>query len=64
MLVRSGLSPTQAARQVGLGRSTLYRELAHLPNTAPQPAERTILQKLPRDPFLFRQPGLDAPRGY
>ena len=27
-LVRSGLSPTRAARQVGLGRSTLYRELA------------------------------------
>ena len=27
-LVRSGLSPTRAARQVGLGRSTLYREIA------------------------------------
>jgi DNA invertase Pin-like site-specific DNA recombinase len=27
-LVRSGLSPTSAARQVGLGRSTVYRELA------------------------------------
>ena len=27
-LVASGLSPTQAARQLGLGRSTLYRELA------------------------------------
>jgi DNA invertase Pin-like site-specific DNA recombinase len=27
LLVQSGLSPTQAARQVGLGRSTLYREL-------------------------------------
>ena len=27
LLVQSGLSPTQAARQIGLGRSTLYREL-------------------------------------
>ena len=27
VLVRSGMSPTQAARQIGLGRSTLYREL-------------------------------------
>lgn len=27
LLVQSGMSPTQAARQVGLGRSTLYREL-------------------------------------
>ena len=27
-LVRNGLSPTKAVRQVGLGRSTLYRELA------------------------------------
>ena len=31
MLVRAGLSPTQAAAQVGLGRSTLYRELALIP---------------------------------
>ncbi len=30
-LVRSGLTPSEAARQVGLGRSTLYRELALLP---------------------------------
>ena len=28
LLVEGGLSPTRAARQVGLGRSTLYRELA------------------------------------
>lgn len=34
-LVRSGMSPTQAARQVGLGRSTIYRELALLPDAAP-----------------------------
>ncbi len=27
LLVKSGMSPTKAARQVGLGRSTLYREL-------------------------------------
>ena len=27
LLVQSGLSPTKAARQIGLGRSTLYREL-------------------------------------
>ena len=26
-LVKSGLSPTAAARQLGLGRSTVYREL-------------------------------------
>lgn len=31
-LVRSGLSPTKAAHQVGLGRSTLYRELAARPD--------------------------------
>ena len=34
-LIRSGSSPSKAARQVGLGRSTLYRELALMPN-APQ----------------------------
>ena len=28
LLVQGGLSPTRAAKQVGLGRSTLYRELA------------------------------------
>ena len=28
-LVQAGLSPTAAARQVGLGRSTVYRELGH-----------------------------------
>jgi DNA invertase Pin-like site-specific DNA recombinase len=37
-LVRSGLSPSHAARQVGLGRSTLYRELALIPDPPPQPA--------------------------
>ena len=36
-LVRSGLSPTRAARQVGLGRSTLYREIAALGATAVEP---------------------------
>ena len=35
-LIRGGLSPSAAARQVGLGRSTLYRELALMPG-APQP---------------------------
>ena len=28
LLIQGGLSPTRAAKQVGLGRSTLYRELA------------------------------------
>ena len=28
-LIRDGISPTRAAAHVGLGRSTLYRELAH-----------------------------------
>ncbi len=37
-LVRSGLSPTKAADQVGLGRSTVYRELARLTATTPPPA--------------------------
>ena len=37
-LVRSGLSPSKAARQVGLGRSTLYRELALMPDARQQPA--------------------------
>ena len=27
VLVRSGMSPARAARQIGLGRSTLYREI-------------------------------------
>ncbi len=31
-LVRNGSSPSKAARQVGLGRSTLYRELALMPD--------------------------------
>jgi DNA invertase Pin-like site-specific DNA recombinase len=37
-LVRSGLSPSLAAHQVGLGRSTLYRELPLIPGRALQPA--------------------------
>jgi DNA invertase Pin-like site-specific DNA recombinase len=37
-LVRSGIAPTKAARQVGLGRSTLYRELALMPNDPRQSA--------------------------
>ena len=36
-LVRSGLSPTRAARQIGLWRSTLYREIAALGATAVEP---------------------------
>ena len=35
-LIRGGLTPSKAARQVGLGRSTLYRELALMPDT-PRP---------------------------
>lgn len=34
-LVQAGLTPTQAARQLGLGRSTLYRELALLKSKLP-----------------------------
>jgi DNA invertase Pin-like site-specific DNA recombinase len=37
-LVRSGLAPAKAARQVGLGRSTLYRELALTQHTPSQVA--------------------------
>ena len=37
-LIHGGLSPSKAARQVGLGRSTLYRELALMPDTRRQPA--------------------------
>ena len=37
-LIRGGLSPSKAARQVGLGRSTLYRELALMPEVRRQPA--------------------------
>ena len=37
-LVRSGLSPTKAADQVGLGRSTVYRELALLTGVTPPSA--------------------------
>ena len=32
MLVKGGMSPTQAARQTGLGRSTVYREIQSRPN--------------------------------
>ena len=34
-LVETGLTPTLAARQLGLGWSTLYRELAGLRSRAP-----------------------------
>jgi DNA invertase Pin-like site-specific DNA recombinase len=37
-LIRGGLTPSEAARQVGLGRSTLYRELALTPNAPRQGA--------------------------
>src|SRR3954465_10310500 len=37
-LARSGLSPTKTADQVGLGRSTVYRELALLTRTTPASA--------------------------
>lgn len=37
-LIRGGLTPSKAARQVGLGRSTLYRELALMPDAPRQPA--------------------------
>jgi DNA invertase Pin-like site-specific DNA recombinase len=37
-LIRNGLSPSKAACQVGLGRSTLYRELALMPEARRQPA--------------------------
>jgi DNA invertase Pin-like site-specific DNA recombinase len=35
-LIRNGMSPTKAARHVGLGRSTLYRELALIPGALPR----------------------------
>ena len=35
-LVRGGLTPSKAARQIGLGRSTLYRELALMPDALRQ----------------------------
>jgi DNA invertase Pin-like site-specific DNA recombinase len=37
-LIRSGLTPSKAARQVGLGRSTIYRELALMPDAPRQGA--------------------------
>jgi DNA invertase Pin-like site-specific DNA recombinase len=30
LLVKNGLTPTQAAKQTGLGRSTVYREIQGL----------------------------------
>ncbi|PAX08866.1 recombinase family protein [Sphingomonas lenta] len=45
-LVEAGLTPTQAARQLGLGRSTLYRELA------------ALRSDLPDTPALGRSEGL------
>jgi DNA invertase Pin-like site-specific DNA recombinase len=36
-LVAAGLSPTAATRQVGLGRSTVYRELRHAGADRPAP---------------------------
>ena len=35
-LIRNGMSPTKAARHVGLGRSTLYRELALISGALPE----------------------------
>ncbi len=35
-LVGSGMSPTKVARQVGLGRSTVYRELAAITEGGPE----------------------------
>lgn len=35
-LIRGGLTPSKAAHQVGLGRSTLYRELALMPDAPRQ----------------------------
>ena len=51
-LVRGGLSPTRAARQVGLGRSTLYREIAALGaiTAEPENPQRTMLRNSPRNP--------------
>lgn len=34
-LIDAGVRPAQAAKQLGLGRSTLYRELADIKNNAP-----------------------------
>ena len=34
-LIRNGMSPTKAARHVGFGRSTLYRELALIAGALP-----------------------------
>ncbi|RYE98816.1 MAG: recombinase family protein, partial [Oxalobacteraceae bacterium] len=34
-LIEAGIRPAQAAKQLGLGRSTLYRELALVRNITP-----------------------------
>jgi hypothetical protein len=52
--IRSGLMPGKAARQVGLRRSTLYREIALMPGAQRHPAERTPLQDSPRIPTMAR----------
>ena len=38
-LVAAGLSPTDAARQLGLGRSTVYREVGRIGRSLNIPAE-------------------------
>jgi DNA invertase Pin-like site-specific DNA recombinase len=53
-LIRNGMSPTKAARHVGLGRSTLYRELAPIPGALPRVAWRVLWNKGPRSPFQVR----------
>jgi hypothetical protein len=35
LLIKGGTPPTKAARQIGLGRSTLYRELERTPKADP-----------------------------
>jgi len=43
-LIEAGVRPAQAARQLGLGRSTLYRELAIIRDAAPEtPALETTM---------------------
>lgn len=61
-LVRSGLSPSRAARQVGLGRSTLCREIALMPDVPQQTAQRIWPQKLPRIPSYPTRPLLEPAR--
>src|SRR3954451_4961140 len=40
-LIRNGMSPINAARHVGLGRSTLYQELALIPGAPPRRTSRS-----------------------